>query len=307
MAHAALPSFLARPVEWVSWSVGNFLDAAFASLSSAVVISAIVHTSIIFGVGIKAANPELFETDKPLEVVLVNARSKTKPVKADVLAQVNLDGGGDVDEERQAKTPLPASRRDAEAATPSAAERVQALEEQVKQMMTQATSDTAVSQAPVAPPGADKPALPSARSLFDASLEMARLQARISTEYDAYQKRPRRDNAHARAREYAFARYAEDWRLKIERVGNMNYPEAARREGIHGRLILTASINSDGSLENVQIDRSSGSRVLDAAAVKIVQMAAPFPPFPVDMRKQIDIYEITRAWEFTTSDQLQSE
>lgn len=303
-----LPIVLAKPVEWLRWSVGNFMDAAFATLSSAALMSAIVHTAIIFGVGIKAANPELFPALPPLEVVLVNARSKTKPVNPDVLAQVNLDGGGDVAENRQMKSPLQASAHNVEAATAQLNSRIQALEEQTRQMLTQAQSDQAVAPTPPAQPAPEKPAPPtSSRSLAETSLEMLRLEARISTEVEAYQKRPRRDNAHARAQEYAFARYAEDWRLKIERVGNMNYPEAARREGIHGRLILTVSINSDGTLEGVQIDRSSGSRILDAAAVKIVQMAAPFPPFPVDMRKQIDIYEITRAWEFTTGDQLRSE
>ncbi|TCJ14779.1 energy transducer TonB [Parasulfuritortus cantonensis] len=270
-------------------------------------MSAIIHTTIIFGVGIKAANPELFETKQPLEVVLVNARSKTRPLQADVLAQANLDGGGDVEEEHQAKTPLVASPRNAQAATNTLDSQVKALETQARQLMTQAKSDYGVTQKSSEPPAPDRQTAPAPYSLAEASLEMARLQARISTEWDAYQKRPRRDNSHARAQEYPFARYAEDWRLKVERIGNLNYPEAAKRAGIHGHLVLTVSINSDGSLDNVQVDRSSGSRILDAAAVRIVEMAAPFPPFSEDMRKKVDIYEITRGWEFTTSDRLSSE
>ncbi|NTV94371.1 MAG: energy transducer TonB [Thiobacillus sp.] len=276
-------------------------------MSSAIVMSAIVHTAIIFGVGIRAANPELFQSAQPLEVVLVNARSKTRPLDADVLAQANLDGGGDVDEDRQVKSPLLASERNAQAATDTLDSRIKTLEEQTKQLMTQAKSNYGINQERSDAPAPPRPTAPAPYSLAEASIEMARLQARISTEVEAYQKRPRRDNAHARAQEYPFARYAEDWRIKVERVGNLNYPEAAKRDGIHGKLILTASIKSTGELEDVVIERSSGSRILDAAAIKIVQMSAPFPPFSEEMRKKIDIYEITRTWQFTTSDRLQGE
>lgn len=307
MARFALSALIAKPVEWLNWTLENFLAAAFATLGSAVVMSAIVHTAIIFGVGIRAANPELFQSAQPLEVVLVNARSRTRPLEADVLAQANLDGGGDVEEDRQAKSPLLASERNAQAATDTVDSRVKALEEQTKQLMTQARSDYAVNQQPADAPAPTRSTAPAPYSLADASLEMARLQARISTEWEAYQKRPRRDNAVARAQEYPFARYADDWRIKVERVGNLNYPEAAKRAGIHGKLIVTASIRSDGSLENVAIERSSGSRILDAAAIRIVEMSAPFPPFSEEMRKKVDIFEITRTWQFTTSDRLQGE
>jgi protein TonB len=137
---------------------------------------------------------------------------------------------------------------------------------------------------------------------------MARLQARIDQQLDDYQKRPRRMFAvGARAQEYTFAQYVDDWRLKVERVGNLNYPEAARREGLYGSLVLTVNINADGSLESVQVDRPSGSKILDAAAVKIVEMAAPYAPFTPAMRKKVDILGITRTWTFTRSDQLTSQ
>ncbi|MDO9221687.1 MAG: energy transducer TonB, partial [Thiobacillus sp.] len=108
----------------------------------------------------------------------------------------------------------------------------------------------------------------------------------------------------ANVKEYAFARYVEDWVTKVERVGNVNYPEAARRQGVYGSLKLTVSIRVDGSLEGVEVDRSSGSKILDAAAVKIVELASPYAAFPADMRKKTDILSITRTWTFTRSDQL---
>jgi protein TonB len=159
------------------------------------------------------------------------------------------------------------------------------------------------------PDALDQPTLPlpAPATLAESSLEQARLMARVSEDWDAYQKRPRRTFVGASAQEFSHTRYIEDWRLKVERIGNLNYPEAAKREGIHGSLVLTVNIKADGSLENVTVDRTSGSRILDAAAVKIVQMSAPFPPFSAEMRKKTDILSISRAWLFTRSDRLQSE
>ena len=133
---------------------------------------------------------------------------------------------------------------------------------------------------------------------------MAQLQARISQQWDEYQKRPKRAFVGANVKEYAFARYVEDWVTKVERVGNVNYPEAARRQGLYGSLKLTVSIHADGRIEKVDIDRSSGSKILDAAAIRIVELAAPYARFPDDMREKADILSITRTWTFTRSDQL---
>jgi TonB family protein len=106
------------------------------------------------------------------------------------------------------------------------------------------------------------------------------MEARIAKDIETYQQRPKRRFVGARAEEYRFARYVEDWRAKIERVGNLNYPEAARELKLYGSLLITVSIRSDGSVENVEINRSSGQKVLDAAAIRIVEMSAPFAVFP---------------------------
>ncbi len=279
--------------------------------TKAILVSAILHVLFIFGIQFKAANPALFEpSTPPLEVVLVNARTEAKPLKADVLAQYNLDGGGNVDEDRQAKSPLPASER--EQAMSAEAEfnaRVQALEKQTQAMLQQLRSDYATpAQQPVAAPEPRPPSpVPAPADLVARSLEMARLQARIDQNTDEYQKRPRRMFVGARAQEFTYAQYVEDWRLKVERVGNMNYPEAAKRNRLYGTLVLTANIHDDGSLESVQIERSSGSKILDQAAINIVEMAAPYARFPEAMRKKVDILGITRSWSFTRSDQLTSQ
>lgn len=275
-------------------------------------VSAIFHVLLIFGLApVVPVNPRLFEDpNKPLDVVLVNTRTRARPLNPEALAQANLDGGGTVDEARVATSPLPVSPDDSLAAAQAeTTARLQALEREVRELMQRAKSDHTIPETRPASPteSTPPPPTPAPADLAARSLEMARLAARIDQQWDAYQKRPRRMFVGARAVEFTFARYVEDWRLKVERVGNLNYPEAARRNKLYGTLVLTVSINADGSVESIQIDRSSGSRILDAAAVNIVEMAAPFAPFPEEMRNKVDILGITRTWTFTRSDQLTSQ
>jgi protein TonB len=153
----------------------------------------------------------------------------------------------------------------------------------------------------------DQPPAPNAADIMNRSVEIARLEASIAREWDSYQQRPRRRFVGARTQEFRFARYVEDWRVKIERVGEVNYPQAARDQKMYGSLVVTVSIKADGTLERVDINRSSGNRILDAAAVRIVQLGAPYAPFPADIAKDTDIIGITRTWVFTRSDQFVSE
>jgi protein TonB len=246
---------------------------------------------------------------QPIEVALVNAKTKEKPAKADVLAQANLDGGGNTDKDRRAKSPLPVLPRDsAQNEITVATQKVEELERKAQELLTALKSKPSV---PVAPQAAEaspeKPDLPSSSEMMQRTLEAMRLEAQIAKDMDAYQKRPKRRFVGARAEEYRFARYVEDWRLKVERIGNMNYPEAARARKLYGSLLLTVSIRADGSVETVEVNRSSGHRILDAAAIRIVEMAAPYAAFPPDVRRDTDILHITRTWTFTKGDELVSQ
>jgi protein TonB len=153
----------------------------------------------------------------------------------------------------------------------------------------------------------DRTELPTATEQMQRTLESMRLEAQIAKDLDAYQKRPKRRFIGARAEEYRFARYVEDWRLKVERIGNLNYPEAARSQKLYGSLLLTTGIRADGSIESIVVERSSGKRVLDLAAAHIVQMAGPYSPFPPDIRRDTDILYITRTWTFAPGDSLTSQ
>ena len=245
---------------------------------------------------------------QPIEVALVNAKTKEKPAKADVLAQANLDGGGNTDKDRRAKSPLPVLPKDsAQNEITVATQKVEELERKAQELLTALKSKPAVPVAPQPAEAQDKPDLPSSSEMMQRTLEAMRLEAQIAKDMDAYQKRPKRRFVGARAEEYRFARYVEDWRLKVERVGNLNYPEAARARKLYGSLLLTVSIRADGSVETVEVSRSSGHRILDAAAVKIVEMAAPYAAFPPDVRRDTDILHITRTWTFTKGDELTSQ
>jgi protein TonB len=244
-----------------------------------------------------------------LEVALVNAKSKAKPTKAEILAQANLDGGGNTDADRRAKTPLPVLPREhVHRELGVATQKVEQLETRTRELMTQLRAAPAVpppvSKATDAPDPAE---LPSSTELMQRTLEALRLEAQIAKEMEAYEKRPKRRFIGARAAEYRFARYVEDWRLKVERVGNLNYPEAARARKLYGSLLLTVGIRADGRLESIAVDRSSGQKILDLAATRIVRMASPYAPFPPDIKRDTDILYITRTWTFAPGDSLISQ
>ena len=276
----------------------------------AMVASFALHAIVLFGVTIRP--PDLSNLDSiapPLEVVLVNAKSTSRPHRPDAFAQQNLDGGGNTDLDRRAKSPLPVTRNDKQTSELTMeSRRVQQLEHEAKKLLTQLKSQTKVDTDTTQPqPQTETKVAPNAADIMSKSLEIARLEGQISKDWDAYQKRPRRRYLGARTQEYRFARYIEDWRLKVERIGTLNYPQAARDQKIYGSLQLTVSINADGTVENVEINRSSGQKILDEAARRIVDLAAPYATFPPDISKDTDILSITRTWTFTRSDQLYTE
>lgn len=280
-------------------------------LQLAMFLSFSLHSIFLLGVNFKFPDaPKRSHDGLPLEVVLVNSKSVSKPLQPDALAQANLDGGGNTDLRRRAKSPLPVLKKNVQAPDQltQAQRRVAQLETQANKLMTQVQSAKKLNQQEIRLKAeVQKVETPSAMDLVQSSLEAARLEAQIAKDREEYQQRPRRMFIGARAQEYSFTRYVDDWRIKVERIGNLNYPEAAKRQKIYGSLLLTVSIRADGTVESVEINHSSGKKVLDAAAIRIVQLASPFARFPEEMRKKVDILSITRTWTFTHSDQLTGE
>ena len=152
---------------------------------------------------------------------------------------------------------------------------------------------------------AEQAAAPNAAQLVQRSMAVARLEARTHHDMDAYRNGPRRAFVGARAQEYRFARYLDEWCEKIEWVGSLNYPAEAKANKIYGSVQVTVAIRADGTVERVEINRSSGHEILDQAVIRVVQLAAPFTPFPKEIRRDTDILEITRTWTFTREDAIQ--
>ncbi|SES90589.1 protein TonB [Nitrosomonas marina] len=281
-------------------------------LSGMMVFSLVLHLIVLFGVTFEFPTPDFERIASSLEVVLVNSKSRLTPVDTELLAQSNLDGGGNVDADQRAKTPFPVLPQ-SKPSRPSLAaeEKVKQLEQETQKLMTALQSEKSIESVETNPAQIEKPLPtedPVSSDLLQRSLDIARLKAQIAEDHNAYQKRPKRKFVGARATEYRFARYVEDWRLKVERIGNLNYPEDAKREKIYGNLQLTVGIRADGSLESIGINRSSGFKILDDAAIRIVRLAGKngFAPFPPDISRDTDILHITRTWVFARSDTLTS-
>lgn len=290
----------------------SYLSLQTNRLSIAMAVSLLLHGIILFGIAFQFPQPNFDKIASSLEVVLVNSKTPSTPRESKLLAQDNLDGGGNTDDDRKAKTPFPVLPKSKPVVDDKIAQqKVKELEQQAKKLMA-AVSEVPQIELTSAADNTDeiKPSDPSdTTELLLRSLDIARLRAQIDQDHETYQKRPKRKFVGARTKEFRFARYVEDWRLKVERIGNLNYPEAARKEKLYGNLQLTVGIRADGSLESIEINRSSGKKILDEAAINIVKLAGQngFAPFPPDISQDTDILHITRTWVFASTDMLLSQ
>jgi len=237
-----------------------------------------------------------------LEITLVQTASERAPEKAEFLAQVSQDGGGDSDRADIARNPLPvreigdrrlplfqlmpqtpvrSSREVTDVLTLRSNTKVRARDTKLEKKEER-----------------DTPLQLGLLSPDELRTERARLNAEISREWQEYQQRPRRKFLNARTQEYKYAAYMEAWRAKVERVGNLNYPEEAKRRHLNGSLVLDVVLRNDGSVKEIVVMRPSGHKLLDDAAVRIVQLASPFAVFPAEIRSDADELSITRTWKF---------
>jgi len=274
----------------------QWIDSSFDDrvLMAALMASAGVHALVL---AVRFVDPDLLrvrQSDPALEIVLVNAKSPARPSKPQALAQANLEGGGNSDAGRRT-SPLPdlAEQRDGETVDLER-QQVERLEQEQRQLlaMVHKVSTTAYLVDP------SKDSSTGAAHRDPSRQQLARMQAEIAKEISDYQQRPRRHHFMPSTSEYRFARYFEDWRARVEKVGNENYPEEARGR-IYGSLQMTVVIDRNGTLLDAIVERSSGSPVLDRAARRIVKLAAPYPPFPPEIAHDTDLLEITRTWMFT--------
>ncbi|WP_313049449.1 energy transducer TonB [Pseudomonas soli] len=271
-------------------------------------LAALVHLALILGVGFTVVKPA--EIRHAMDITLATFKSEKAPEKADFQAQDNQQGSGTLDKKAVPKTTEVAPFQDSKInkITPPPAAKPQTPPATAKAVVaTQAPKPQKVEpkpkeSKPQPQPQAKVPDFDSSQL----SSQIASLEAELSQEQQLYAKRPRihRLNAASTLRDKG-AWYKEEWRKKVERIGNLNYPEEARRQQMYGSLRMMVSINRDGSLYEVLVLESSGQPVLDQAAQRIVRLAAPFAPFTGDLA-EFDRLEIIRTWRFARGDRLQS-
>ncbi|MDH3525897.1 MAG: energy transducer TonB [Gammaproteobacteria bacterium] len=257
----------------------------------------VLHAMIILGITFGIPDDEPPENTLPTLDITVANRRTPPPEEAEYLAQTSQDGGGNIAEKVRPQQALPELA--------PAQTKPQQPAPAPTQVVTAERSETRITQDKTQVPETDPEDL-SASELIERSLEMVNLSEQISESMQAYARRPRQVFVSARTREFKYANYMTEWVRKVERVGNLNYPDVARREGLSGKLLLDVALNPDGTVRNISVLRPSGHAVIDEAAIRIVHLAAPFPPFPADIRKEADVLHVTRTWEFSTTNRLQS-
>ena len=286
------------------------------TLSIAVAASVLLHGALL---AVRFAPPDSFKfkpIDPGLEVILVNAKHDRKPVKAEALAQANLDGGGNADAGR-AKSPLPDMRRTQNGdGMKTARQRIEELQEMQQRMMAQLQKKTPLAAPPVKDPGQrqETPARTDGVDATETMRELLRQEAEIHKRIEDENKRPKRTYISPSTREAGHAFYRDTMQRRIENIGTLNFPQKDGRK-IYGDLTVSISVYQDGSLYRqdgdggITVDRSSGVPALDDAAKRIVRRSAPFGSFPPNMRSsgKDDVWIFVFRFRFTNEDTLEAD
>lgn len=252
-------------------------------------------------------------TDPGLEVILVNAKHDKKPLKAEALAQANLDGGGDASAGR-AKSPLPDMRKSEDGeAVKQAKRRIEKLEEKQQRMLATLVRKTPFSATPVKDVQEPKDMRqPDGVFEQESAREMARSAAEIAKNIDDYNKRPKKTQITPSTREVGYAMYYKALQTRIEQIGTLNFPQQDGKK-LYGELIIYIPIFQDGTIYEKDggpsVQRGSGNQALDRAALRIVRRSAPFGRIPANMRSsdKDDVWEIVTRFKFTREDALEAE
>lgn len=283
------------------------------TLSIAIAFSLLAHGALL---AVRFAAPDAFHfrpADPGLEVILVNAKHDRKPVKAEALAQANLDGGGNANAGR-AKSPLPNLKRNEDGDNIKAARRrIAELEEKQQKILSQAASKTRLSVPQIADAAkTHQPPQPDGMDQTESARALARMEAEINKRIEDYNKRPKKTQITPSTREVGYAMYYATLQKRIENIGTLNFPQQGGKK-LYGELIVYIPIFQDGTIYEKEggprVERSSGNQALDSAALRIVRRAAPFGRFPDNMRSsgKDDVWEIITRFKFTRDDALEAE
>ncbi|MHA4867894.1 TonB family protein [Duganella sp. PWIR1] len=277
----------------------------------AIGISLLAHAAMLALRFVAPTPAPVQATDPGLEVILVNAKHNKAPLKADAVAQANLDGGGTVDKGRS-KSPMPDMRKTEMGDSVKANKRrIQELEERQKNLLTQVNSSSQVAAAPITEKAKPDP-LPTGADLLESSKAIARRVAEISETIEDQNKRPKKTMITPSTREAGYASYYKTMQKRIEDFGTLNFPNTNGRK-LYGQLMLSIPVFQDGTIYEkeggIKVERSSGNAALDEAAVRIVRRSAPFGKFPPNMLSsdRDDLWVIITTFKFTREDKLQAD
>lgn len=272
-------------------------------------LSACAHALLVLGVGftyLTDANDEA-----TIEVTLAQYRSQIQPDDADFIAQENQTGSGSQDEATAPSSPFLSDLNDADINEVRPAPEAQVLNETPEQpkltTLTSINAEQVIAQQRNAPEQEEKQALSEQSSSEEISLAIASLQAQLDLQQQAFARQPRKYTlSSASARKSHEASYLDSWRRRVEAVGNINYPVQARQQQVYGNVRMLIALNASGQISETRIIQSSGESLLDQAAVDIVNLAAPFEPFPEELKAEADILEIVRTFRFHEGNTLSS-
>ncbi|MGO4380519.1 TonB family protein [Pseudoduganella sp. RAF19] len=278
-------------------------------LAFALGISVAVHALALTVHFVAPKDFKIEPTDPGLEVILVNAKHDSKPLKAEALAQANLDGGGNADAGR-AKSPLPdLHKMESGDSVKAARRRIEELEQLQKNLLTQ-VNQTPLKAAPVTEKERPDPT-PNGADLIESSKAIARMAAEITQTIDDQNKRPKKTFITPSTREVGYAEYYKTLQRRVEEIGTLNFPQKNGRK-LYGELVVYIPIFQDGTIYmkdgGARVERSSGNQALDEAALAIVRRAAPFGKFPPNMlsHDKDDLWVIITRFKFTREEKMEA-
>ena len=272
-------------------------------------LSACAHALLVLGVGFTYLTDA--NNEATIEVTLAQYRSQIQPDDADFIAQENQTGSGSQHEATVPSSPFLSDLNDADINEVRPAPEAQVLNETPEQpnltALTSINAEQVIAQQRNAPEQEERQALSEQSSSEEISLAIASLQAQLDLQQQAFARQPRKYTlSSASARKSHEASYLDSWRRRVEAVGNIIYPVQARQQQVYGNVRMLIALNASGQISETRIIQSSGESLLDQAAVDIVNLAAPFEPFPEELKAEADILEIVRTFRFHEGNTLSS-
>ena len=270
-------------------------------------LAALLHGILILGITFTLL-PDKEEKSAPtLDIILVQTQNPSEAKDAKYLAQISQQGGGNSEKKSRprdlftapslAKKPGQTLQTQQQATREKQAEKVSMLHQdkssysiKTQEQQTKPDDITIKQQESTAK-----------------SAQAARLIQEISNIIEHQIERPKVKYMNSSTKEFLPARYMREWINRVERIGNLNYPDQARRDKLSGTLILDVTISAKGELLNIDLRKSSGHKILDDAAKRIVSLAAPYSPFPDKLKQEADVIHITRSWEFLSNSQFKTQ